>query len=743
LPVHVLLVEDSEDDALLLQRALRAHAEPVEAERVDSAEALTNALARTPWDIVISDFQLPGFGGLDALEIVRRHSAELPFILVSGTVGEETAVDAMRAGANDYVMKNKLARLLPAFQRELREAAARRRSAAERRMQQARIEHLTRVKDVMSAVNATMLRVRERGELAREACRIAVETGGFTGAWIGLREGHEDHPRLAAAAAAHAPLREAIGEQLRTPASPAEARARDVMAHARAVIRQDPTPEAQNASAAAEWATLGVRSTVTLPLRFAGRAVGVLELLTTEPAYFDAQEMRLLEEMAGDIAFALDHIAQDERLDYLAFYDPVSGLANRALFAQRLAQRLRVQPDASHRLAVCALQLEKLSEVNDIFGRQTGDALVAQMAARLEGCLAEPALLARVGPDRFAFAIAAPGGPSGIAARVHAHLHECTGAPYLLGNEELVVMAHAGISLYPDDGAEAEALVRNAETAVARPRSGAEQLLFYAEEMSVAIAARLRMEIQLRKAIANDEFLIHYQPQVDALTRRVVGMEALLRWRHPDGALVGPMEFIPVLEETGLIVPVGAWVLRQAASDRRGWIESGLDAPRIAVNISSRQLLRADFVATVLQATSREGHAAGIDLEITESGLIEDFASTVQKLLELSRFGFGLSIDDFGTGYSSLAYMVRLPAQTLKLDRSFVIAMLDDPPTMTLVAAITNMAHSLGLRVVAEGVETEAQAAALASLHCDHLQGYLTGRPMPAGQLAQLLDRTG
>jgi EAL domain-containing protein (putative c-di-GMP-specific phosphodiesterase class I) len=258
-------------------------------------------------------------------------------------------------------------------------------------------------------------------------------------------------------------------------------------------------------------------------------------------------------------------------------------------------------------------------------------------------------------------------------------------------------------------------------------------------QMTARVAEAFVLENRLRRALAAGEFLLHYQPKVDAANRAIVAVEALIRWHSPELGLVPPGQFVPLLEETGMIVDVGHWVLRQAVADRRRWIEAGLAAPPIAVNVSVCQLRRDDYVASVGRAVAGEPSSPGIELEIVESLGMEDTEAFIGKLQALRELGLTLAIDDFGTGYSSLGYLARLPVQALKIDRAFVNAMLDGPQAATLVATMISLAHSLGLRVVAEGVETEAQAQALVALGCDQLQGFLTGRPMPWEELTALL----
>jgi EAL domain-containing protein (putative c-di-GMP-specific phosphodiesterase class I) len=282
--------------------------------------------------------------------------------------------------------------------------------------------------------------------------------------------------------------------------------------------------------------------------------------------------------------------------------------------------------------------------------------------------------------------------------------------------------------------------LHNAEAALKFAKTIGERYLFYTADMTARTPEKLLLENKLREALEKDQFVLHYQPKVDLLTRGIVGLEALIRWQHPDFGVMPPAQFIPILEETGLILDVGAWALKRAAMDHYQWTKSGLNPPKIAVNVSAIQLRRRDFVKTVEQALQEASAPSALDVEITESVVMEDVQSSVTKLNDLRRLGVGVAIDDFGTGYSSLAYLARLPAQTLKIDRSFVKAMAQDSTARTLVTTIISLAHSLQLKVVAEGVETEQQAEILRELGCDQMQGYLFSKPLPPEALAKLLQ---
>jgi diguanylate cyclase (GGDEF)-like protein len=488
-----------------------------------------------------------------------------------------------------------------------------------------------------------------------------------------------------------------------------------------------------------ELAERGINSLAIIPLIVGGESLGVLALYAADTGFFDEEEMKLLGELAGDIAFALDHIQKSERLDYVAYYDVLTGLANRALFNERLTQHLRIG-DREHGLALVLLDLERFKAVNDSLGRHSGDELLKQVARRLAHCAGDPGRVGRLSGDQFGVMLDCAGHPDELARGVENQMRTCFAEGFRLeSGAELRVSVRGGIALAPRDGSDFETLHRNAEAALKKAKTSGERFMFYAGHMTEKAAERLTLENKLRLALDRDEFVLHYQPKVDIETRGIQGVEALIRWQSPELGLVPPMDFIPMLEETGMILEAGAWAMRRAALDHKSWIERALPAPRISVNVSAFQLRKRDFVHTVQAALAEDARTPGLDLEITESLVMEDIAENMRKLAAVRDLGVGIAVDDFGTGYSSLRYLAMLPVQTVKIDRAFIVTMLKDPSTMTLVSMIIALAHSLSLKVVAEGVDSEEQAAALRALKCDQMQGYLFSKPLPLAELQALL----
>src|ERR1041385_4100519 len=744
-PLRILLAEDSETDAELVQRELKRGGLDFQSRRVQTETDFRRELDEFQPHLVISDFSMPQFSGPKALAIARESQADIPFIFISGTIGENVAVDMMKAGADDYVMKNNLARLLPAAQRELREAEVRRarrlaeaalresevkyrelieqasdgifvtdkegkfilansrycemlgysrdellglhseatypeeerekraqhraevrerktslyermirrrdgscfpaevsikllgndnvqgiiRDITARKESEAKIHHLNRVHAVLSGINALIVRVRDRDELFQGVCRIAIEAGQFPMAWVGLADRETKRVKPAAWGG------EAAKFLASAPLSMSESRAvgrgmsGSAIEQKKAMIANDiqNDPRTQMKEQCKER---GIGSLVMLPLVVQGEGIGVLALYAREIGFFDDEEMKLLLELAGDISFALDHIEKEERIEHLAHYDSLTGLANRSLFHERLVQYVNAAQSEKSKLAVAVVDVDRFKTINDTLGRQAGDELLRQIAGRIEGH-AGPIRMARISADRFAIVRTGVSSESEVARLAEQWLADCFGPPYAVSGTELRVSAKAGIALFPNDGADADALFQNAEAALKKAKATGERYLFHTQQMTERIGEKLALENKLRQALEKEEFVLHYQPMVDTATRRIESVEALIRWQSPELGLVPPMQFIPLLEETGLILEVGAWALRRAVRDHRNWKDRGLPAPRISVNVSPIQLRKRDFVATVEEALKFGALPPGIDLEITESLVMADIEANMKK----------------------------------------------------------------------------------------------------------------
>jgi diguanylate cyclase (GGDEF)-like protein/PAS domain S-box-containing protein len=611
------------------------------------------------------------------------------------------------------------------------------RDITQRRLQQERIARLSRIQAVLSGINSTIVRVRDRRELLREACRIAVAQGGFRMAWIGLvKPGDMKATPMVWEGAEQGYLTEIaleLADRAEDPGPVGKALRQKKM-----VVMNDIEAD-EHAPFKSQALSRGFRSQMAMPLIVEDQPLGVLVLYAAEPGFFDYEELKLLKDLAGDISFALDFIDKEERLTYVSYYDTLTGLANRQLFFDRLAQGLNVARAENRELAVMLIDLERFKRINDTLGRYAGDQVLKEMANRLRRTISESATPARIGGDRFAVVV--PNLPEPSMARwVEEWIVDSFAEAFVVDDIELRTTVKIGIALYPADADTAEVLFVNAEAALKRAKDGPAPYLFYSPEMNARIAQRLHMESRLRRAVVNKEFTLYYQVKVDIATREVRGLEALIRWLDPDYGAVSPLEFVPLLEESGLIVEVGRWVIERAVADIAIWRSRGLRVPRVAVNVSEVQLRQANFVATVLAALGPPQElASGVDIEVTESMLAQNTAANVQKLLQLREAGVQVFMDDFGTGYSGLSQIAHLPLDALKIDRAFVAGMSDSAEHMAIVSAIINLAGALGIAVVAEGVETEEQAGKLKSLGCDEAQGYLFGRPISADEMANQL----
>ena len=852
--LRVVMVEDSVADTELILRSLRDLPGQVEHARVASEAALRAALEDFRPDVILSDFSMPGFSGQEALKIANATAPDVPFLFVSGTIGEEAAIDALKRGAIDYVLKDNLRRLPSAIERALdiarhrrdrslmeralRESEERFRTIVEnsqdwiwenehstrttysngaiarilgyepqellgtlaaehmlpedRRMveerlprlvaeargwhrwrvrwrhrdgsvrvlessaiprkdehgkvigfrgvdqditerlqQEARIAQLARIHAVLSALGNAIVRLRDRQALLDQVCQIAVEQGGFKAACIGLATTN-DSLRLAASCGDPGVIAyiSSLGELPMEDESVMRLGNR-ALHEGRHVLVRDISRSELSPALRERMRQLGVNAQVALPIGAPPWAV--LGLYSADPQEFDPDEIDLLERLTREIDYAVDFVAKSERLEYLAYHNPVTGLPNRSAFRERLQPLLRRSP-----MVVAVVDILRLGHINDSRGRGFGDELLRQTGERLQQTAGADAIVAHPDQDAFLLAYPATGDLRAEVERLDALIGGFDRKPFTVDDEQVFVNLHGGIALAPEHGDDAESLERNAMAALAEAEKRKVRIHAYSEDLRTRAARRVELERDLRRGIEAREFELYYQPKYEAATQRLVGAEALLRWRHPASGLVSPAEFIPVLEETGLIVPVGRWVMRSALETALEWRMSGHDL-RIAVNVSARELRNHRFLA-VCQALL-EPHAAHqpIDIEITESVIMDDIDHSIFLLQGLRALGCRIAIDDFGTGYSSLNYLARLPTDTIKIDQSFVALLTQSPETMSLITNIITLAHSLSLDVVAEGVEDEEQAKLLRLLRCDVMQGYWLGRPMPAADFSAKL----
>ncbi|MGQ0656826.1 MAG: EAL domain-containing protein [Chromatiales bacterium] len=435
--------------------------------------------------------------------------------------------------------------------------------------------------------------------------------------------------------------------------------------------------------------------------------------------------------------------AAQERIHYLAHYDALTDLPNRTLLRDRLSQALSAASRVHGSVAVLFLDLDRFKTINDSLGHHIGDRLLQGVAARLRGCVREMDTVARLGGDEFVLVL--PGSAEEGAAHVAGKVLVAVSQPYQVGYQPLTVTPSIGISVYPQDGHDIDTLIRNADAALYHAKDlGRNNYQFFAHPLNAAAHERMSLENGLRLALDRQEFLLHYQPQIDSRSGRIAGIEALVRWQHPEWGLVSPSRVISVAEDTGLIIPLGRWILEEACRQNRAWQAAGAAAVPVAVNLSALQFRQRDFKDTVrqtLQVTNLE--ARYLELELTESIIMQDARTTIEDLNELTHLGVQISVDDFGTGYSSLSYLKRFPIDKLKIDQSFVRDVTTNRDDAAIVRALVTLAHSLGVAVIAEGVETREQHEFLAKEGCDQVQGYYFARPVTAEELTPLLRAGG
>jgi diguanylate cyclase (GGDEF)-like protein len=598
---------------------------------------------------------------------------------------------------------------------------------------QARLLHLNRLYAMAAAIGTTLLRSHDQATLLDKICRIAVERGHLQGAWIVLR--NADQTRMGAAAQGTA---DSAG-----PLSP-ETFA-ELIACSECVRGGKPLflDAGGDGPAPASWRAAadrhGWRAAACLPLLADGATRGWLGLGAAEAGCFDPEARHLLLELAADLGYALDHLEKARQQSYLVLYDALTGLANRTLFLDRLSQLMHRKDNAP--FAVVVFDVDRFKHINETLTYQAGDYLLKTFARRLSA-LAPETHLARPSGDDFALVLPDAHDEHAIACFIHDTLIPAITRPVDYDGQELRLALKVGIACFPDDGTDPATLLGNAELAHRNAQNSSVPFLFFAENMNQGAGEFLRVESRLRRALEHREFLVFYQPKIDLREGRINGVEALLRWRDPERGLVAPDRFIGILEETGLILEIGRWMIEEAGDQYLRWASIDPAPPRIAVNVSPLQLCQPGFVADVEAALAAcRDHRGYLELEITESAIMHDVEENTQKLRAVRDMGVEISIDDFGTGYSSLSYLTRLPLTRLKIDRSFIVNMTESADSLAVVNSIISLAHTLNLKVAAEGVETPEQLKFLRLLRCDEIQGYLFSPPVAPDEALALKAR--
>ena len=603
-----------------------------------------------------------------------------------------------------------------------------------------RRERLSRLYVMLSQINRAIVRAEDPYELYATVCRIVVENGAFGLAWVGLVDPVGQHLQEVAHAGAamnSGPI----------PLVDREALAPSLCPIVRAIHEGRPNVVNDISGVTALWlkclADVGMKSVAALPLHLDGDVVGVLVIATGEASYFKEAGNHILSEAAEDISFALgvlhreaQRVVVETKVQYLAYYDTQTGLPGSQIFVERLAAACEAA--GGNEVAVMVIKLRRYHGVLQILGQRFGIELARSLVVRLERLL-PTAVVARISESEFAFVMDDQQGLHQVEETAWC-VHEALARAIPVEGREIFLEPFIGISLCPRDGLAPDALKAALTAAAADSSDISSCCRFFVADMDRVSRHKLDMEADLRRALERREFVLHYQPQVDLVSCAIVGAEALIRWQRPDNGLLPPKDFIPLLEETGLIVQVGEWVLHEACRCAKRWQDEGLPPIHMAVNLSSRQIQESDISATVRHALDESGlDPRSLELEITESIVLVNTEAVMRTLNEVKACGVRLALDDFGTGYASLSYLQRLPVARIKIDQSFVTNITSDPGDASIVRAVVSMAHSLGLAVIAEGVETEGQLGFLRGLQCEEMQGFYFSPAVPAEDFVVML----
>ena len=613
-------------------------------------------------------------------------------------------------------------------------------------------DRIRRMVFALSESNEAILRAETREKLYQLVCEAAVRGGRFTGTAIALDE--PDKVRLKFVASTgqlteQLSLRDNENRSVSTHPASADRAAMTVTAYRTGMpsITNDYLSDPRLAVYRKLTIPTGTQSGAALPLFSRGETVGAFLCTSSELNYFTPEFMELLRRLAANVSVALENFDRaeekerdEERIRYLATHDNLTDLPNRNLFSELLNFSIKTAERYQRKCALLFIDLDRFKIINDSLGHVVGDELLAEMARRLRSHVRGNDVVARFGGDEFIVLI------NGItktrdADNMARHLLLELGRPLTLAGQECRVTASIGISMYPDDGEDEHTLMHNADSAMYRAKSeGKNDVRFFSSESYSQPANRLRMEVELRYALERGELCLHYQPKYNVSTGQIAGVEALLRWMHPLLGELAPVKFIQIAEETGLIVPIGKWVLGEACRQNMEWQHMGLELVSVAVNVSTRQFSDENFLREIDSALAISGmNPSHLQIEITESMVMLNTDHAIQVLDAIQARGVRLAIDDFGTGYSSMSMLKRFPIDTIKIDQSFVHDLPHKSKDKAIAQAIINMGKTLGLTIVAEGVETKEQDDFLRQNACDEVQGFLYSKPMPPDELAAQL----
>jgi diguanylate cyclase (GGDEF)-like protein len=686
--IHVLLVEDNPNDALLMQRLLRSAApERCEMVHQNSMERATKHLASEPVDVVLLDLGLPDANGLDAVSQILAAAPHIPVVVLTGRNDERLAAQALRAGAQDFLVKGEIG------------------SATVLRALHYAIER--------KGLEERLFLEQERAQITLNAIGDAVICADNSGRITFMNSAAETMTGVTLAACRHRPISETL--RLTDPGG-----AGISLGDSIAAMMPD-----QGGRIAAS-AILNRDSGRDVPVEYIASSI-----LGRSGAVIGA--VYALRDMSATRILSL-------KLAHMAQHDSLTGLPNRVLLSDRIKHAIAIAPRHLRQPGVLFLDLDGFKHVNDSLGHAIGDKLLQSVAKRLTNCVRTSDTVSRLGGDEFVILLAEMAHPEDAAIAANRML-EAVSEPHHIDQHELHISTSIGVSLFPNDGTDAETLIKNADTAMYQAKEqGRKTYRFFEPAMNLRAVERQSIEEGLRRAVERNELSLHYQPKIDLATGRISSAEALVRWNNKTRGNTPPVQFISVAEDSGLIVPVGKWVLREACRQAKAWSSAGMDLQTIAVNVSAMEFQNDHFLQNVFSTLEETGlEPEKLELELTESVLMKRTGAAAATLKSLRAEGIRLAIDDFGTGYSSLSYLTRFPVDTLKIDQSFIRQITGIPAETTIVTAVLSMARSLNLRVVAEGVETAGELEFLQAHHCDEAQGYYFSRPLPAPQFQEML----
>ncbi len=619
--------------------------------------------------------------------------------------------------------------------------------AAEKAYAEDQKERLTRMFAALSATNEAIMRAKSRAQLFEMVCEAVTKGGKFTSTSINMINGDNDFLDMVAVAGPTAEITGSVKISINAAHPGGRGLSGTAFRSRQACISNDYLADQRVSTFHDVMRSEGAKSGAAFPLLVRGEAVGVMLFLSAENDTFTPEFAELLQRLADNVSFALENFERadektraDARIEYLASHDSLTSLPNREIFNELLRQAIETAGRYGRRFAVLFIDLDRFKVINDSLGHEAGDMLLVEIADRLRNALRSSDVVARLGGDEFVV-ILEQAAENDDVEQISRHLLSVVGQPLQLRGHECHTTASIGIAMYPSDGTDVQTLTKNADVAMYLAKEdGKNGFRFFTQGIKTQSIERLTLETALRHALDRNQFALHYQPKVDMATGQITGVEALLRWSHPELGILPPMQFIPLAEETGLIVPIGRWVLKEACAQNMAWQRRGLRPVSMAVNLSPRQFADQHLLVDVDEALAASGMSpALLQLEVTESMVMRNVARAVKVLNAIESRGIRLAIDDFGTGYSSMSLMKQFPIDTIKIDRSFVRDLPKDPEDQAIAQAIISMGKALGMTVIAEGVETTEQEAFLRNHACDEMQGFLFSKPVPPEQLARLL----